>query len=117
MTESTKPNAELKSAIARHLLHISQARLAREHAHWSNVLIARADALDEALRAEGLSGACWDGGFFVTIESPTPMELSDRLTNEGVFVVPIPEGVRVGVCGLRVADAPRFAAAIRSASA
>jgi aspartate/tyrosine/aromatic aminotransferase len=95
----------------------AQARLAREHAHWSDVLIARADALDAALRAEGLEGAPWDGGFFVTIESPTPMDLSDRLTNVGVFVVPIPEGVRVGVCGLREVDAPRFAAAIRSARA
>jgi hypothetical protein len=33
--------------------------------------------------------------------------------HEDVFVVPIPEGLRVGICGLRVQDAPRFAAAIR----
>ncbi len=91
----------------------AQAALAREHAHWSDVLTARADALDAALRAEGLPGAPWDGGFFITIELADSMAVSDRLMKEDVFVVPIPEGLRVGVCGLRVSDAPRFAAAIR----
>jgi len=37
----------------------------------------------------------------------------DRLQAHGVFVVPIPEGLRVGVCGLKTADAPRFAKALR----
>ena len=91
----------------------SLAALAREHAHWSQVLTERADALDAALRAEGLTGAPWDGGFFITIELPDPVGVSNRLMDENVFVVPIPEGLRVGVCGLRVSDAPRFAAAIR----
>ena len=91
----------------------SQAALAREHAVWSAVLIERADALDAALKAEGLEGAPWDGGFFVTLEMPEPMAVTERLMEEGVFVVPIPEGLRVGVCGLRVSDAPRFAAALR----
>ena len=85
------------------------AALAREHAHWSAVLAERASALDAALRAEGLPGAPWDGGFFVMIETAEPVAMSDRLMRRGVFVVPIPEGVRVGVCGLRVQDAARFA--------
>lgn len=88
--------------------------LAREHARWSTMLTARANALDAALTHEGLAGAPWDGGFFVTLEMPDAMAVTDRLTHEGVFVVPIPEGLRVGVCGLRVQDAPRFAAAIRN---
>ncbi len=92
----------------------AQEALAREHAHWSTVLTARANALDAALTHEGLAGAPWDGGFFVTLEMPEAMAVTDRLTREGVFVVPIPEGLRVGVCGLRVQDAPRFAAAIRN---
>ena len=91
----------------------AQALLAVEHAHWSAVLTERADALDAALRAEGLSAAPWDGGFFIMIEVGDPTAVSERLMAEGVFVVPIPEGLRVGVCGLRVTDAPRFAAAIR----
>ena len=79
----------------------------------SAVLTERADALDAALKAEGLAGAPWDGGFFITLELPDPHGVTQRLMNEGVFVVPIPEGLRVGVCGLRTSDAPRFAAAVR----
>jgi len=102
------------------LLHMAgsiaaQEALAREHAHWSAILTERANALDAALAHEGLAGAPWDGGFFVTLEVPDAMAVTDRLTHEGVFVVPIPEGLRVGVCGLRVDDAPRFAAAVRRA--
>ncbi len=89
--------------------------LTREHAHWSAVLLQRAEALDHALRAEGLEGAPWQGGFFVTIEVAEPLQVCARLQELGVFVVPIPEGLRVGICGLKVADAPRFAASLRAA--
>ena len=88
-------------------------KLAAEHAHWNAVLVERAEALDAALKSEGLAGAPWQGGFFITIATAHPYEVCDRLVSEGVFVVPLPEGLRVGICSLRVADAPRFAAAVR----
>ena len=95
----------------------AQAALAAEHASWSAMLTARADALDAALKAEGLPGAPWDGGFFVTLEMPDSTAVAQRLMAEDVFVVPIPEGLRVGICGMRVSDAPRFAAALRTCRA
>ena len=88
-------------------------KLAAEHAHWNAVLVKRAEALDAALKSEGLAGAPWQGGFFITIETANPYDVCDRLQSEGVFVVPLPEGLRVGICSLRVPDAPRFAAAVR----
>ena len=91
----------------------AQRALADEHARWSTTLTQRADALDMALRAEGLSAAPWDGGFFVAILLDDPFAVAERLQAEGVFVVPMNEGLRVGVCGLKVSDAPRFAAALR----
>ena len=94
---------------------VAQASLAEEHRHWSAVLEARATALGAALRAEGLAAAPWQGGFFVTIEVHDPLGVCQRLQDQGVFVVPIPEGLRVGVCGLKTSDAPRFAAALRVA--
>jgi aspartate/tyrosine/aromatic aminotransferase len=87
------------------------ARLAEEHRHWSAKLVSRARALDQALRAEKLPGVAWQGGFFVTLRVPQPQEVCARLKAHGVFVVPMPEGLRVGLCGLREADAPRFAQA------
>jgi aspartate/tyrosine/aromatic aminotransferase len=95
----------------------AQARLAAEHRHWSEVLSARAEALDAALTAEGMEALHWQGGFFVTVPASNPEATCGRLKAEGVFTVPLPEGLRVGLCGLRAAEAPRFAQALRRATA
>jgi aspartate/tyrosine/aromatic aminotransferase len=87
--------------------------LAAEHRHWSEVLEARAQALDAALKAEGLAGAPWQGGFFVTLPVDDPDGVCDRLKGRGVFVVPSPWGLRVGICGLKAGDASRFARALK----
>jgi aspartate/tyrosine/aromatic aminotransferase len=90
----------------------AQAALAAEHAHWRGVLTERVAALDAALKAEGLPGAPWDGGFFVTLPAPPdPFAVCEALQAADVFVVPMPEGLRVGVCGMKVADTVRFAKA------
>lgn len=93
-----------------------QDSLAREHAHWRGVLAERAAALDGALRAEGLPGATWDGGFFVMLPAaPDPFLVCERLQERDVFVVPAPEGLRVGICGMRSVDATLFATAYKGA--
>jgi len=91
----------------------AQARLSSEHRHWSEVLASRARALDAALVAEGMQPLHWQGGFFVTVAMPQPEAVGGRLKAEGVFTVPLPEGLRVGLCGLRAAETPRFAQALR----
>lgn len=91
----------------------AQARLASEHRHWSEVLAARALALDAALETEGMEALHWQGGFFVTVPSASPAAACEGLKAEGVFTVPLPEGLRVGLCGLRADEAPRFARALR----
>lgn len=90
----------------------AQARLAAEHRHWSDVLAARASALDAALVAEGMAPVHWTGGFFVCIPTAGPEMVCTRLKGEGVFTVPLPEGLRVGLCGMRAAGAPRLAQAL-----
>jgi aspartate/tyrosine/aromatic aminotransferase len=91
----------------------AQARLAAEQRHWSEVLAVRAAALDEALVAEGMEALHWTGGFFVCVPVPDPEAVCARLKGEGVFTVPLPEGLRVGICGMRAAEAPRLAQALR----
>jgi aspartate/tyrosine/aromatic aminotransferase len=93
----------------------AQARLNAEHRHWSEVLEARARALSDALRARKLPGVAWQGGFFVILPAADPVAAAARLKAGGVFVVPIKEGLRVGICGLRAADAPRLAEAYAAA--
>ena len=91
----------------------AQERLAAEHRHWSEVLAARARALDAALESEGMEALHWQGGFFVTVPAMEPEVTCGRLKAEGVFTVPLPEGLRVGLCGMKAAEAPRFAQALR----
>ncbi len=94
----------------------AQARLAAEHHHWSEVLGDRARALDAALTEARLEPVHWQGGFFVTVPAVAPEVACGRLKAEGVFTVPLPEGLRIGLCGMRAADAPRLAQALRRAS-
>jgi aspartate/tyrosine/aromatic aminotransferase len=95
----------------------AQARLAAEHRHWSEVLASRALALDAALEAEGMAALHWTGGFFVTAPAVDPEAACEGLKAHGVFTVPLPEGLRVGLCGLRADEAPRFARALRKVTA
>ena len=95
----------------------AQARLAEEHRHWSEVLSARALALDAALEAEAMAALHWQGGFFVTAPAADPEAACEGLKAHGVFTVPLPEGLRVGLCGLRADEAPRFARALRKVTA
>ena len=86
--------------------------LAAEHAAWRTLLADRATALDAALKAEGLPGCRWDGGFFVMLNGGAdPFGTCEALTRHDVFVIPMHEGLRVGVCGLPAAQAPHFARA------
>ena len=93
----------------------AQAHLAAEHQHWSEVLADRARALDAALAEARLEPVHWQGGFFVTVPAVQPDAACGRLKAEGVFTVPLPEGLRLGLCGMKAAEAPRLAQALRRA--
>jgi aspartate/tyrosine/aromatic aminotransferase len=93
-----------------------QEQLRSEHRLWSGVLEARAKALDAALKAEGLAGSPWTGGFFIALRAEDPAAVCASLKEQGVYVVPLPDGLRVGICGLPAAQAPRFAKAMARAA-
>lgn len=91
----------------------AQMRLAEEHRHWSEVLEARAAALQAAMTELDLTPLSWRGGFFVTLPELDSSTRAARLRDEGVFAVPLDGGLRLGLCALRQADAPRLARALR----
>lgn len=86
-----------------------QEQLHAEHRHWSDILQSRAIAFDSALRGRGLPGAPWHGGFFVTLRTEAPARVGERLQEKGAYLVPVQEGLRVGLCGLRTQDMERLA--------
>jgi len=55
----------------------------------------------------------WQGGFFVCVPVPDPESACAQLKARGVFTVPLPEGLRVGLCGMRASEAPRLAQALQ----
>ena len=91
----------------------AQEHLAAEHRHWSEVLSARASALDAALVEAAMPPVHWQGGFFVCVPVPDPESACAQLKARGVFTVPLPEGLRVGLCGMRASEAPRLAQALQ----
>lgn len=92
-----------------------QAKLETEHAHWRALLATRATALDAALRAQGLPGCVYDGGFFVTLDGGAdPFATCEKMQAHDVFVIPLPEGLRVGICAMKESEAGKFAAAYRA---
>ena len=92
-----------------------QAKLEGEHAHWRTLLAQRAVALDASLKAEGLPGCAYDGGFFVTLDGGAdPFATCEKMQGHNVFVIPLPEGLRVGICARRQSDTGVFAAAYRA---
>jgi len=91
----------------------AQAKLAAEQRHWSDLLASRALALDAALVKAEMAPVHWQGGFFVTVPTTDPETTCGRLKAEGVYTVPLPEGLRVGLCGMKATEAPRFAETLR----
>ena len=55
----------------------------------------------------------WTGGFFACVPVTEAERVGARMKAAGVFSVPLPEGLRVGLCGLRASEAPRFAQTLR----
>ena len=62
-----------------------------------------------------MAGAPWVGGFFIALKAADPSAVCASLKQQGVYVVPLPDGLRVGICGLPAAQAGRFAQAMARA--
>lgn len=89
------------------------ADLEAAHRAWSATLQRRAVALDAALRSQGMAGITYQGGFFTALPDPGGLKVKG-LRARGVYVVPLPDAMRVGLCAMREDEAPAFAAALRA---
>jgi aromatic-amino-acid transaminase len=88
-----------------------------ERTELTDLLGTRVDAFNAAARPAGLAFPRYDGGFFVTVFVDRPDRVAARMREEGVFVVPVDGGVRVGVCSLRAADVLRLVGSLAKAAA
>lgn len=93
-----------------------RAEVDHERAELTALLGARVDAFNAAAHGAGLRFPRYDGGFFVTVFGGAPAQIAARMREDGVFVVPVDGGVRVGICSTRAADVPRLVASMARAA-
>ena len=72
----------------------------REREEIRNLLIKRGKAFEEEAAREGLEVLPFDNGFFTTIPCVNAKEVSHKLEEEGIFVVPLAKGLRVSIASI-----------------
>jgi len=83
------------------------ARVRAERASLTTLLHDRVEAFNEVAHAAGLHYPRYEGGFFVSVFTGDSETMAATMREEGVYVLPMPGAVRVGLCGTGEADVPR----------
>ena len=81
-----------------------RAAVDAERAQAVALLGRRVAAFNDAAREVGLRWPRYDGGFFTTVFAADAQGAAARLRERGVYVVPLPGGLRLGICALSVAE-------------
>ena len=76
------------------------AEVTREREVIRNLLIRRGKAFEEAAYDAGLDILPFDAGFFATIPCDNAKEVSMKLEQEGIFLVPLAKGLRVSIASI-----------------
>ena len=79
-----------------------------EREELRQLLDERVRGFNELARAAGLRYPRYEGGFFVSVFTPDAKRTSERMKEEGVFVVPLSGAVRVAICATKLDDMPRM---------
>jgi aromatic-amino-acid transaminase len=91
------------------------AAVRSERAGLVNLLGERVAAFNREAQRAGLAYPRYDGGFFATVFTPEAQAVGERLRREGVFVVPVDGGVRLGLCAVPASDVPALVGALAAA--
>lgn len=76
------------------------AKVTEERRQIRDMLLARGKAFEEEAKKAGLEIVPFDAGFFVSIPCNNPDEISRKLEQEGIFLVPLAKGLRVSVASI-----------------
>ena len=75
-------------------------KVTQERKEIRDMLLARGKAFEEEAAKVGLEIVPFDAGFFVSIPCENPDEISAKLEQEGIFLVPLAKGIRVSVASI-----------------
>ena len=85
-----------------------------ERAGLVRLLGERVTAFNAAAKAKGLRYPRYDGGFFVTVFTEDASAGAKKMREQGVYVVPIPGALRLGLCSVPKADVGRLVDSVAS---
>ena len=85
-----------------------RARADRERASLTDLLDRRVQAWNDLASAAGLRYPRYDGGFFTTVFCDAAPAVAARLKEDGIFVVPQTDALRVALCSVAERDIPRL---------
>ena len=77
-----------------------------------NMLLERGTVFEKAAEEIGLATVPFISGFFVCVECDNPDEISDKLADQGIFVVPLAKGIRISIASISKEQCVRVAKAI-----
>lgn len=91
------------------------AAVRTERAGLVGLLGERVAAFNREAQKAGLSYPRYDGGFFATVFTADAPAVGERLRKQGVFVVAVDGGIRLGLCAVPAAEIPALVSALAGA--
>lgn len=88
------------------------AAVRKEREGLKALLAARVAAFNRHATAAGLRYPRYEGGFFVTVFHDDPAPKAAAMKRDGVFVVPLKKGLRLGLCSVAERDIERLVKAL-----
>lgn len=88
------------------------AKVGAERAIYRDMLIRRGKVFEKVLREEGLENVPFDAGFFTCVPSDNPEAVCDALEEQGIYTVPLGNGVRISVASISEEKCVKTAKAI-----
>jgi aromatic-amino-acid transaminase len=89
-----------------------RARVEEERGALRALLFARVELFKRLAQEAGLVHPRYEGGFFVAVFCADPERAAARMRELDVFVVPIPNALRVALCSTPLAFVPRLVEAL-----
>lgn len=90
-------------------------RVMDERKELRDMLLSRGEAFKYAAEEASLEMVPFNGGFFATIPCDSPDEVSAKLEEEGIFVVPFGKGIRVSLASVSEKKCATLPAKIKKA--
>ncbi len=92
--------------------HALRSRVEGERAEAAALLAGRIQTFNALAAEAGLPIPRYEAGFFVTVLTPHAEAVAARMREEGVYGVPVGDGIRLALCSTPVAAIPRLVEAV-----